>query len=57
MKNFIAGPCLTNHFVGLKLGLDVLEQIAPLGRWESLSIIEIRPFTQLHSLRAVGQGQ
>jgi len=29
MKNFIAGPCLPGQFVGLRLGFDVPEQIAP----------------------------
>ena len=33
MKNFIAGPCLPVNFVGLRLGFDVPEQIAPLRRW------------------------
>ena len=29
MKNFITGPCLPVNFVGLRLGFDVPEQIAP----------------------------
>ena len=33
IKNFIAGPCLPVNFVGLRLGFDVPEQIAPLRRW------------------------
>ena len=32
IKNFIAGPCLPVNFVGLRLGFDVPEQIAPLRR-------------------------
>ena len=36
MKNFIAGPCLPVNFVGLRLGFDVPEQIAPLRRWPQM---------------------
>ena len=32
IENFITGPCLTSHFVGLRLGIDVLEQIASVRR-------------------------
>ena len=32
MKNFITVPCLPVNFVGLRLGFDVPEQIAPLRR-------------------------
>ena len=42
MKNFIAGPCLPVNFVGLRLGFDVPEQIAPLRRW-CLSWISSKP--------------
>ena len=37
IKNFIAGPCLPVNFVGLRLGFDVPEQIAPLRRCASSS--------------------
>ena len=36
MNNFIAGPWLPGHFVGLRLGSDVPEHIAPLRRWASM---------------------
>ena len=32
IENFITGPCLLVNFVGLRLGFDVPEQIAPLRR-------------------------
>ena len=32
MKNLVAGPRLPVNFVGLRLGFDVPEQIAPLRR-------------------------
>ena len=32
IKNFITGPCLLVNFVGLRLGFEVPEQIAPLRR-------------------------
>ena len=37
MKTFITGPCLLVNFVGLRLGFDVPEQIAPLRRCPPVS--------------------
>ena len=40
MNNFIAGHWLQGHFVGLKLGSDVPEQIAPLRRFLNITQIQ-----------------
>ena len=39
MEIFFAGPCLLGHFVGLRLGFDVPEQIAPVRRWQSMRVM------------------
>ena len=35
IKNFVAGLCFPVNFVGLRLGFDVPEQVAPLRRYPS----------------------